>query len=205
LNQQNEILREADEKIEEIEAKAKSAVEEAENLKKAFNNYERQYEDSLKRKDEQMIQRTEKDLNEIQMIKDRMRDLESKLRESENRCWDFQKEAELYKGKNKQHENNIKDLNAELAEIGINEEPARKTSLGQEETYLGFRIKLDALIKENEQLRSELDLSENNRRNSEERFKSRIEEIETVILKHINEIIVLGSSKGSGKTERNIK
>jgi len=156
-------------------------MEEAENLRKTLNNYERQYEESLKRKDEQMIQRTEKDLTEIQMIKDRMRDLESKLRESENRCWDLQKENELYKGKNKQHEENLRALNAELSEVLLREESARKSTIGHEGTYRDFRVKLEVLIKENEQLRSELEASENNRKISEERFKSQIEDIETVI------------------------
>ena len=149
---------------------------------------ERKYEEALKKKDEQMIQRSERDLLEIQLMKDRVRDLETKLKESETKHWElsqehnlFERDFEALKAKNREQEIDINKLTIEITGVSTREEIARKKIADQEELQRELRMNLDALRKENEQTKTDLELSESNKRNLEEQFKNGMEEIQAVM------------------------
>ncbi len=165
INQQEQILREVD----ILEDKYRAVQEEADTLRRKADQ-----------KEEQMVYRTEKDLTELQVIKERIKEMEFKLRESENKGWDLQKELEVLRNKNRQQEMDINTLNAELREAIGREETAKKKLIESEETYREFKSITDSFKKENDQLRLEIEAIENNKKSMEDKFRSRIDDIELV-------------------------
>lgn len=162
---------------------------------------EKKYEEALKKKDEQMIQRSERDLVEIQLMKDRVRDLETKLKESETKYWELSqdhnlldRDFETLKARNREQEIEINKLTIELTGVATREEIARKKIAEQDEFQRELRINFDVLRKENEQKKTDLELSESNKRNLEEQFKNKMEEIQNVIIFKKYIFILIGSS-----------
>ena len=195
MSQQENIVEEANRKIEEFELRwressrgAELSAEEVTNLKRTIQNLERDYEEALKKKDEQVIARTEKDLGEIQKIKERTRDLEIKLKESENKCWELtqeltvsQKEVDRQRERSRQLEVDVNTLNSEISEICGREETTRRKVIENEESHKGLRSRIEDLNKEIDRLRSEIDMSEQGKKDLEQSFSKKTQDFENVL------------------------
>lgn len=197
LTQRDAIIDEANSKITEAEEGRECYGEEVDSLKKTIQTLERKYEESLKRKDEQMIQRSERDLSEIQMMRDRAKDLEAALRESENKCWELsqdqtllEREFEALKSKCRQQELDLSSLNMELTGVTTREESAKKKITEYEDAQRELKINLEMLRRECEKLKADLEVSETNKKNIEDQFRGRVEELQAVWFSSSEDILI---------------
>lgn len=143
----------------------------------------------MKKKDETLIERAEKDAAEINLTKDRAKELENKLKEAEKKHWELakrevalQKEQEVQRGKIKQLEADINNLNLELKASITREEAFQKKIAEYKDIQKDLERKIEENKRENNGLKSDIELSEINKKNMEEMFNLKIQQIENVIL-----------------------
>lgn len=162
---------------------------ENQNLRKAIQELNQNFDEALRKKDEQIIRKAESDSNQIQMLRDKIKDLEYQLSDKENVVWKanqekstIQNELEMQRAKNRETEIDFNSLKIDMSELQSRYSNAQKSITELEAVQKEHKKSIQDLTEENNQLRTELTLSENAKISQDEAFQKKAKEIQKVFL-----------------------